>query len=50
MVVYNVEKSNVLILLQTYCDLERKISRGRRGPVRMVVAFATTYPISAYHN
>jgi len=26
MVVYNVEKSNVLMLLQTYCDVELKVS------------------------
>jgi hypothetical protein len=50
MVVYNVEKYNVLILLQTYCDLERKVSRGRRCRDRMVIRFTTTYPLSAYHN
>ena len=50
MVVYNVETSNVLILLHTDCDLERKVSRGRRGCNCMVGGFTTTYPMSAYHN
>ena len=46
---------NVLILLQTYCDLERKLSRGRSGRVRRVVGFPlpiqsapiTTYVVSS---